>query len=320
MFARAATRAVAGLRASVAPGVRRFSSNTATSTPPPPPPTAEVPAPEFREMRRLFVHAAVPFVAFGFVDNSVLIHAGDMIDNTFGLYFGLPTLAAAAMGQVFSDTSGVLFGSTIEAISTKLGLPIPKISPEQHLLRATKLVKTAGSVIGVVTGCCLGMLNLLIIDVGAKERAEKEAKLSTLFETVIEGGSTMLECDGASLFILDYETRELWTKTSSNDTSVRLPWDKGIVGTVTQTGKPLNIPDAYKHEGFSRKSDEENNYKTVSILTHPVTHSKSGEVLAVVQMVNKQKGSKIVPFTKEDEKLIKMLCTHVAVFIETVDD
>jgi len=77
----------------------------------------------------------VPFVAFGFVDNTVLIQAGDLIDNTFGVYFALPTLAAAAMGQVFSDTSGVLFGSYIEMLALKLGLPMPKISPEQVLWR-----------------------------------------------------------------------------------------------------------------------------------------------------------------------------------------
>lgn len=73
----------------------------------------------------------MPFVAFGFVDNTVLIHMGDVIDTTFGLYFGLPTLAAAAMGQVFSDTTGVVFGSSIEALATRLGLPVPNLSVAQ---------------------------------------------------------------------------------------------------------------------------------------------------------------------------------------------
>lgn len=33
--------------------------------------------------------------------------------------------------QVFSDTTGVLFGSTIEALATRLGLPVPDLSPAQ---------------------------------------------------------------------------------------------------------------------------------------------------------------------------------------------
>ena len=60
----------------------------------------ETSEPSHLQLRTLFVHSAVPFVAFGFVDNTVLIHMGDAIDQTFGVYFALPTLAAAAMGQV----------------------------------------------------------------------------------------------------------------------------------------------------------------------------------------------------------------------------
>ena len=63
--------------------------------------TVEKPTP--LQMRRLFVTSAVPFVAFGIVDQSVLLYAGDAIDNTLGVALGLPTLAAAAMGQVLSD-------------------------------------------------------------------------------------------------------------------------------------------------------------------------------------------------------------------------
>jgi hypothetical protein len=33
-------------------------------------------------------------------------------------------IAAAAMGQIFSDTSGVLFGSTIEDMVLRLGLTV----------------------------------------------------------------------------------------------------------------------------------------------------------------------------------------------------
>jgi hypothetical protein len=68
------------------------------------------------------VFNAVPFVAFGFIDNTVLIYAGDAIDNSVGVAFGLSSLAAAAMGQIFSDTSGVLFGGAIEAWFLKLGI------------------------------------------------------------------------------------------------------------------------------------------------------------------------------------------------------
>ena len=36
------------------------------------------------ELRKCFIHNAVPFVAFGFLDNFILLIAGDAIESTFG--------------------------------------------------------------------------------------------------------------------------------------------------------------------------------------------------------------------------------------------
>ena len=53
--------------------------------------------PSVRDLRKIFFFNMVPFIAFGFVDNTVLIYAGDAIDNSVGVAFGLSSLAAAAM-------------------------------------------------------------------------------------------------------------------------------------------------------------------------------------------------------------------------------
>ena len=47
----------------------------------------------------------------------------------------------------------------------------------QRTLRITKFVSTAGAAVGVITGCCLGMINLLFIDLGASERQRQAAEL-----------------------------------------------------------------------------------------------------------------------------------------------
>ena len=52
------------------------------SAPPP------VPRPSARDLATIFFFNAVPFVAFGFVDNTVLIHAGDAIDASVGVRSG----------------------------------------------------------------------------------------------------------------------------------------------------------------------------------------------------------------------------------------
>lgn len=45
------------------------------------------------------------FGCVGVMDNFVMLAAGDLIDNTLGVKFGLATLTAAACGQVVSKSS-----------------------------------------------------------------------------------------------------------------------------------------------------------------------------------------------------------------------
>ena len=92
-----------------------------------------------------------------------MLHAGNAIDATLGVTFGLSTLAAAACGPVCSDMAGVTFGGVIEALASKLGLPSAHLSEEQLGTGVVKRVGLAGSLIGVFTGCSLGLLNLFII-------------------------------------------------------------------------------------------------------------------------------------------------------------
>mmetsp|Transcript_92731 Transcript_92731/g.262232 ORF Transcript_92731/g.262232 Transcript_92731/m.262232 type:complete len:274 (-) Transcript_92731:53-874(-) len=103
-------------------------------------------------------------VGFGFMDNTVMLHAGNAIDLTLGVTFGLSTLAAAACGQICSDVAGLSFGGLIEAAAGRLGLPSPEFSAQQRAARSVKRVGLLGGVTGVVCGCSLGLLNLFIID------------------------------------------------------------------------------------------------------------------------------------------------------------
>jgi len=127
-------------------------------------PTASSAEIEKGELRKHFVTCAVPMVAFGFIDNTVMLHAGNFIDLTLGVTFGLSTLAAAACGQVCSDSGGVLFGSYIFAAAQRMGLPEPKFTPQQKMLRMVRWTGNAGAAIGVFCGCCLGLVNLFLID------------------------------------------------------------------------------------------------------------------------------------------------------------
>ena len=252
------------------------------------PPSAET-------LRKIFVFNAVPFVAFGFIDNTVLIYAGDAIDNSVGVAFGLSSLAAAAMGQIFSDTSGVLFGGAIEAWVLRAGFTQPVLTTEQNVMRVTRTTSTAGKVCGVVAGCCLGLLNLLLIDPHAAEKAKEEKEFTAVFRAIMDEGHNVVGCAAASLWIVDYDKRELWTRASSgnarDDAVVRRPFGCGIVGDVAATGKVSNVSNCSTHPAFDVSVDAEGvtGFTTHSALTGPVIDER-GRVVAVVQLVNKGGG------------------------------
>lgn len=131
--------------------------------------------PTNQQLRRVFVRAAVPMIGFGFMDQTIMLHAGNVIDCTIGVTFGLSTLTAAAIGQVCSDASGVLFGGTLESLFLSLGLPKAGLSALQRSLPLVRRVQLAGSLIGVITGCCLGLVNLVFIDTNRSSTLKLQA-------------------------------------------------------------------------------------------------------------------------------------------------
>ena len=148
-------------------------------------------------------------IGFGAMDNFVMIQAGDFIDNNIGVVLGLSTLTAAAFGQIFSDVSGVCFGSYVEILAKKMGLPPSTLSIKQMQLPRVKTLATGSSVVGVVFGCLLGMCSLLFMDLDKAERAKRAAELDTIFATVINEADELLHAEKVTLFMVDYDKQQV---------------------------------------------------------------------------------------------------------------
>ena len=108
-------------------------------------------------------------VAFGFMDQSILIHSGNAIDCTLGVQFGLSTLTAAAFGSIISMMVGLATGGTVERAAMHLGLPAPGLTATQRTMPVVHRVGFAGVLAGAFLGCSLGMVNLLLVDTGRSE-------------------------------------------------------------------------------------------------------------------------------------------------------
>jgi len=102
----------------------------------------------------------IPMVGFGFMDNFIMITAGSAIDNSLGVHMGLATMTAAAIGQVVSDVSGVVFGDTV---SRCFQVAPAKLSAAQKRLSFVRRLRLSGAVIGVIAGCTLGATALYLI-------------------------------------------------------------------------------------------------------------------------------------------------------------
>jgi len=282
--------------------------------------TSEVPSPTPEQLKRVFTNSAVPFVGFGIVDQSVLIYAGDAIDATLGVSLGLPTLGAAACGQIFSDTSGVLFGGTIEALALKLGLPLPGLTEAQTRLGIVKRVSTFGSVCGVILGCLIGMCNLFVVDLHAAERAKRAEELKTIMKAVMEDGRNVMGCARATLWIVDEEKNELWSSIAHGENKIlRIPSDEktSIAGWVYHHRELANIPDVKEDPRWYRQKLGE--WAPTSMICAPVI--TGDKVIAVIQLLDKtDDAGNIIPFDVNDEKMMTMLAGHTRIFMNPDDD
>ncbi|XP_075250454.1 transmembrane protein 65-like [Convolutriloba macropyga] len=123
------------------------------------------PAPTSAVLRKVTVNNIIPFIGFGFLDNLVMIMAGDIIDKNIGVLLGISTLAAAAWGNLISDVFGLALAGYIEGFAVRFGMTTPDITPKQADMFVTRFAAAIGRTIGIVLGCLIGMTPLLFLSV-----------------------------------------------------------------------------------------------------------------------------------------------------------
>ncbi len=92
--------------------------------------------------------------------------------------------------------------------------------------------------------------------------------LETLFVKIVCKISQILNAERSTLFLIDNETDELWSKVAqkSEITEIRLPKADGLAGYVATTGELINIENAYEDTRFLHNVDEETGFHTKTVL------------------------------------------------------
>jgi HD-GYP domain-containing protein (c-di-GMP phosphodiesterase class II) len=122
----------------------------------------------------------------------------------------------------------------------------------------------------------------------------------------------LLAADRATIFVVDRERNELWSRVALGTDEIRTPVGRGIAGAVAQTGEVINLPDAYEDPRFNPEPDKISGYHTKSLLTFPMKGNE-GRVIGVFQVVNKHGGGS---FTSTDEDTLASLGASAAVAVE----
>ncbi len=150
-----------------------------------------------------------------------------------------------------------------------------------------------------------------LLDVGKAMTSERN--LDRLLQLILGEVTRVMEADRSSLFLVDRERNELWSKIAQGleVREIRIKIGMGISGYVAQTGKTINIPDAYADPRFNQETDRRTGYRTRNILCAPM-RNKHEEVIGVLQVLNKLDGA----FTAEDEDLLLALSSQAAVAVE----
>ena len=207
--------------------------------------------PSIQQLRMVAFQAGVPFIGFGFVDNLIMILAGDYIDVTFGVAFGISTIAAAGLGNLISDVAGVGLGGIIESWTAKLGLATARLTPRQAEMTVTIFARNWGCAIGVSIGCLLGMVPLLFMDTSKSDVLREQKAVETIFTHVMDYVHGAAGCQKATLYLTDSENFELWTIAAVGENRIRMPLNQGLAGKSVTLDKTLNVADAYESPDFS---------------------------------------------------------------------
>jgi Nif-specific regulatory protein len=143
--------------------------------------------------------------------------------------------------------------------------------------------------------------------------AHREIAMEELLERMVDAIARSMKAHRGTIYLLDRGKRELVSKAAHLPEleEIRLALGQGIAGHVAATGKTLNVADAQAMPEFFGGVDERTGYRTESSLAAPM-RDHEGEVLGVIQLLNKAQGS----FTAEDARRLEGFAAQAGLILE----
>lgn len=145
------------------------------------------------------------------------------------------------------------------------------------------------------------------------QRLHESLDVDQVLGTIVDVATRSLEAERSTLYVIDKEKGELWSRILQGDEmrEIRLKIGQGIAGYVAETGETVNIADAHKDERFASSFDSKSGFRTRSMLCMPL-EQQDGNRIGVIQVMNKHAGE----FTEEDEQYLGALSVQAALSLQ----
>lgn len=176
----------------------------------------------------------------------------------------------------------------------------------------------------------LGMLDIL-----DSQGQGFDSVLEEMLRSITLKTGELLNADRTTIFLIDDERDELWSIVAKDENGknleLRFPKSAGIVGEVATLKKVVNISYDFYNDPRSttaQQSDKKTGYRTYTMLALPLLNEETGELVAVVQLINKlrsahnpqaQLSEKIDMggFTAEDEQVFREFAPSIRLILES---
>jgi signal transduction histidine kinase len=141
-----------------------------------------------------------------------------------------------------------------------------------------------------------------------------EGDIDKVLLRITLAATTLLDAERATLYVVDQNGNELWSRALTEGREIRLPLDgQSLAAEVARTGGLLRIDEPYADPRFDPSIDARTGYRTRSILVVPID-SRDDRRIGVLQVVNHSDG----PFRAEDERYAVSLATSAGIALEYV--
>ena len=137
--------------------------------------------------------------------------------------------------------------------------------------------------------------------------------LGELIKIILQLATRLTGAERGTVFLVNREQNEIWSLVGLGleEQEIRLPIDRGVAGWVARHAESVRLENVYADPRFEPTVDRRLAYRTRNLLGLPI-RSKDGEILGVLELINRKEGS----FSAADEDSLNHLSDHVALALE----